>query len=146
MRGRLITALVIGALLATGTAAAQTLKAEDFILTSNVGFSPKALPSTENATITVRNAFHLSVPSGGPPPVIDTINYLFDRHGKVDVDGLPVCTLHKLQGTDVETERSVYVDVIVGQGTATAVVDLPEQEPFSTSSPITLFNGPAQDG
>lgn len=143
---RLIAATAVVSLIALGTAAAFTLRAEDFILENEAGFRPKTLPFDQNAPITVHDAFNISLASGGVPPILSSITYLFDRHGRVDVSGLPTCSSRKLQATDVRTARRVCADAIVGRGSASAIVDLPEQGPFSVSSPITLFNGPGEHG
>lgn len=143
---KLLLAALAAFLLPLGAASALTIRAEDFVLRSNAGFSPKRLPYSENAPIVVSTSFGLSLASGGTPPIVNTITYLFDRHGRVDVSGLPRCSQKELAGTNVRAARRVCSDAIVGRGTATATIELPEQEPFSASSPITLFNGPEIHG
>jgi hypothetical protein len=144
----LIAAVVLGLLVAAATASAFKVhvRAGDLILDAEGGFAPKALPKFKNAPITAYGGGKLSTVSGEIPPILDTFELEFDRHGAVDTIGLPKCTVGKLVATDVPAARRACGDAIVGKGFGSAVVKFPEQGPIKVGSPITVFNGPKKGG
>lgn len=151
LRGRTYvvwTALValVAVLSSVGIANAWRFHVGNLILRGDAGFSPRALPRSHDAPIRIHQKFSVATVTGNVPPVLESITYLFDRHGRVDITGLPVCTLGKLEATDVAAARHVCSGAILGKGTASAIVSFPEQAPNRVSSPITLFNGPKLGG
>ncbi len=131
---------------AASTAYGLTIKAENLVVVSDAGFAPRELPRSVNAPITLHDAFTVSTPSGSIPPVLGSITYFFDRHGGLDVTGLPVCYSGRLRATDVRAARQACRSSIVGLGSASALIEFPEQQPILVSTPITLFNGPKVRG
>jgi hypothetical protein len=122
------------------------IQAGDIVLNAEGGFRPTALPKNVDAPITLFGRGNISTASGEYPPVLDTIEFEFDKHGSVDTTGLPKCSAAKLQATTVPQARKLCPGAIVGEGRGTAVVLFPEQGPIKASSPITLFNGPRIGG
>jgi len=135
-------AAVTVALAAAAVANALIVQVGDLILKADGGFAPKALPKHENAPIKIYGGGTLSTKSGELPPILDTINVEFDRHGAVDTLGLPVCKQGKLEATTSPQARRACPDAIVGKGNGSAIVQFPESKPIPVSSPITIFNGP----
>jgi hypothetical protein len=135
-------ALAIGA----ATASALVLEAGDLVVNANGGFAPTKLPKHEDAPIKLFGGGKASTKSGELPPIVETLEIEFDRHGHVDTNGLEVCTAGKLQSTTVPAARKACPNAIVGKGKGSAIVAFPEQKPIPISSPITLFNGPKKHG
>jgi hypothetical protein len=142
----LVAALSLLLLVAAASAYGLTIRAGDLVLNADGGFSPTALPRHENAPITIHGGGKLSTVSGDLPPVVETLDIEFDRHGEVQTTGLEVCTAAKLQATTVPAARRACPDAIVGEGKGSAIVQFPEQAPIPISSPITIFNGPRRHG
>ncbi|HEX3733537.1 MAG TPA: hypothetical protein VHU86_00130 [Solirubrobacterales bacterium] len=142
----LIAAPVALLLLAAASAAALTLRAGDLIISAEGGFAPKALPRHENAPITLHGGGKIATASGALPPILQTLDIEFDRHGSVVTTGLPICTKAKLVATTTAVARRKCAGSIVGEGHGSAIVKFPEQAPIPASSPITLFNGPPEHG
>jgi hypothetical protein len=143
----LITALVALAVLAIGsTAQAIKLRAGDIIIYAEGGFTPTKLPRFKDAPITIHGGGRIDTVSGELPPILETIDIEYDRHGSVETTGLPVCRQGQLEATTVEQARAKCKGAIVGQGAGTAIVKFPEQAPIKASSPITIFNGPKKNG
>jgi hypothetical protein len=135
------------AVLAIGSsAAAIKLRAGNIIITAEGGFSPTRLPRHENAPITIHGGGKISTVNGELPPILETIDIEFDRHGSVETLGLPVCTMSKLSSTLTKQARKACPGAIVGRGRGHAVVAFPEDPPIDVDSPITLFNGPQKHG
>lgn len=146
-RRTLVTATLAATLLLLAASAyAFELREGNLIINADGGFSPKALPRTHDAPITLHGGGTLSTVSGELPPVLKTLTIEFDRHGSVETTGLPVCTSGKLQATTVAGARRACPDAIIGEGAGRAVVKFPEQAPIPISSPITVFNGPRVHG
>jgi hypothetical protein len=145
-RTNLRRALTFAALFFTAvlvaSASALELRAGEIIINADGGFAPKALPRHEDAPITLHGGGSISTTTGAPPPVLETIDIEFDRHGSVETTGLEICTAAKLEATTVAQARRNCPNAIVGTGHGHAVVYFPEQNPIPADSPITLFNGP----
>ena len=139
-------AATLGLLVVAGTASAVQIRMGDIILNAHGSFSPRALPKHEDAPITLHGGGKVSTVSGELPPIVETLNIEFDRHGSVQTAGLEVCTSGKLQATDVPAARRACPNAIVGKGVGHAIVAFPEQRPIPISSPITIFNGPKRHG
>ncbi|HEX4670606.1 MAG TPA: hypothetical protein VH275_11620 [Solirubrobacterales bacterium] len=145
-RTLLVATLALLLLVAVASAYGLTIRAGDLVLNADGGFSPTALPRHENAPITLHGGGELSTVSGDLPPIVETLDIEFDRHGEVQTTGLEVCTAGKLQATTVPAARRACPDAIVGKGKGSAIVKFPEQAPIPISSPITIFNGPRRHG
>lgn len=146
MRKKLIGLVVAVLAIAAASASALVLEAGDLIVNANGGFAPTALPKHEDAPIKLFGGGKASTRSGELPPIVETLEIEFDRHGHVDTNGLEVCTAGELQSTTVPQARKACPNAIVGKGKGSAIVAFPEQKPIPISSPITLFNGPKKHG
>lgn len=149
MKGRrtaIVVALAAALLLAASAYAAFEVRFGNLIVKGDGGFSPKALPRTHNAPITLHGGGRLSTVSGDLPPILKTLTIEYDRHGSLETTGLPVCPPGKLQATSVAQARRACPDSIIGEGRGRAIVQFPESQPIPISSPITIFNGPRVHG
>jgi hypothetical protein len=122
------------------------LQAGNLIVDGEGGFTPTALPKNVDAPITLFGKGKITTVDGTLPPVLETIEFEFDKHGSVDTTGLPKCSAGKLKATTVPQARQLCPGAIVGTGFGHAVVKFPEQGPIEADSPITLFNGPKING
>jgi|SRR6478672_9191205 len=146
MRRKAIALVALSLLIAAATASALVLEAGDLVVNAEGGFAPTRLPKTEDAPIKIYGGGKASTKSGELPPIVDTLEIEFDRHGHVETRGLEVCESGRLQSTTVPQARKACPNAIVGKGYGTAIVQFPEQKPIPVSSPITLFNGPKKKG
>jgi hypothetical protein len=147
MRRRLLIGLAALAFAAlASTASGLKLRAGDIIIYADGGFAPTRLPQFEDAPITIHGGVRITTVSGELPPILETIEVEFDRHGSVDTTGLPICTEGQLEATTVEQARKKCAGAIVGSGSGSAIVKFEEQDPIPASSPITIFNGPEKNG
>lgn len=134
------------ALLVAGSALALRLQAGNIIVVTDGGFSPTTLPKKKFAPIKLHGWGKIKTADGSVPPVLETITLWFDKHGKVETRGLPICTPGKLAATTTKQARKLCPGAIVGKGFGKAVVVFPEQAPIPASSPITIFNGRKKNG
>jgi hypothetical protein len=141
-----IGAIALAFLALAASASGIRLRAGDIIIYADGGFAPTRLPKHEDAPITIHGGVRITTVSGELPPILETIEVEFDKHGSVDTTGLPVCTEGQLEATTVDQARQKCKDSIVGKGRGSAIVKFAEQAPIPASSPITIFNGPKKNG
>jgi len=134
------------ALVVAGVATAARVEFGNIILNINGTFSPSKLPQKQFAPITLKANGQISTKDGKVPPRLDRIVLEFDKDGKVNTKGLPVCQPGKLTSTDAKAARKACPKAIVGTGFATAQVTFPEQAPIPANAPLTIFNGPKKGG
>lgn len=150
MKRRKLVVVALAALMAVMAIAASAeaikLRAGNIIIVADGGFTPTKLPRRENAPITIYGGGKISTVNGELPPILETIDIEFDRHGAVDTVGLPVCKPGQLEATTVEQARAKCGSAIVGKGSGSAIIKFPEQGPIPATSPITIFNGPRKKG
>ena len=143
MRKTLLRAHVLGLallLVAAGSALAIKLTAGNIVVTTDGGFTPTTLPKKGFAPIKLHGFGKIGTADGKPPPILETVTIWFDKHGKVETKGLPICTPQKLAATTTAQARKLCPGAIVGKGFGKAVVIFPEQGPIPASSPLTIFN------
>jgi len=138
--------VIVGSALAAREVTKVHIQAGNLIIDGEGGFAPTALPRNVDAPIKIYGSGKISTADGELPPVLETIQFEFDKHGSVDTTGLPKCSAAKLQATTVPQARKLCPGAIVGTGFGHAVVKFPEQAPIPANSPITLFNGPEIGG
>lgn len=138
--------VVVGNALAAKEVTKIHIVAGNIVVDGQGGFTPTALPKKVDAPIKIFGSGKISTVDGELPPVLETIEFEFDKHGSVDTTGLPKCSAGKLQATTVPQARKLCPGAIVGTGFGHAVVKFPEQAPIPANSPITIFNGPRING
>ena len=144
-----ITAL---ALLATATAAwaglagAATVRVGTLVLHADGGFEPRTLPRHRFAPIRFQGYGQIKETNGSVPPPLKHVKIEFDRDGHLTTVGLPTCPLRKLEGSTSAQARRRCRSAIVGSGHVAATVTLAGLARIDLKVPLTLFNGPPQDG
>jgi hypothetical protein len=141
--------IAVAALLAVSfgpSALGQTVRAGNLIVTVEGGFTPKRLPASKPAPITLRAKSTLKTVDGGRLPAAQTLTLDFDKHTGIDTTGLPTCSVGKLLNTLTANARQICAGALVGTGRAGAEIYFPEQEPFFASGALLIFNGPPKGG
>jgi hypothetical protein len=141
-----IAAAALIGLLACGTAYALQLQIGSLEVKATATFLPQALPEDRNVAVTFDSQTRIKTNDGSAPPKLSKLLFVLDKHGSIDTEGLPVCTLAKLAETTPAKAKARCRGAIVGEGLGRAVVSLPGQPQTAISSPITLFNGPSDGG
>ena len=155
MRKHVLLVLALGALLATaavGIATAAggegpvTVKVGNLELTADGGFSPKGLSKTKQTPISLTAAGEVKEADGSHPPAIREVIIEADKAGEVHTKGIPTCTSGQLQATETSAAEKACGKALIGKGTATAEVALPEQRPINVNSKVLVFNGGEKGG
>lgn len=149
MRGALSKAAVLAAVLAVAacaTAYALTAEIGPTFVSSTVTVQPRELPKGGGAPVTLRSVTRVGTKDGSTPPVLETLKFLVDKHGRVNSKAFPVCPAAKLEGTTPSQARKRCVGALVGKGVGKALVTMPGTPPARVTFPLSFFNGPPTGG
>jgi hypothetical protein len=149
-RGGLIKAAVLCfalALLCAASAAGEgaLVIVNNIVLRADGGFQPRALPREKFAPIDFQGHFDIAARDGGKPVALESAVIDFDRDGRLSAGGLPVCPVQRVAAASTAEARRACTGAIVGTGAIGASIDFAEGT-VTGSSPLTIFNGPPQDG
>jgi len=103
--------------------------------------TPTALPRSGTAPIGVSVAGHISATSKGSLPKLTKIAIAINRHGKLDLKGLPLCRLGHINPSTTNEAIQACRSSLIGEGTFSANVKIPEQSPFPSLGKVLAFNG-----
>jgi hypothetical protein len=137
---------VLCCILFAGGANAALVKVGNLVLTADGGFTPRTLPRQTFAPIDFKGHADLKSVDGSVPPALQQVVLNFDRDGKLSTGGLPICQPSLLGEVTPEEARNRCPNAIVGTGHVSALITREDGPPILAGSPITLFNGPHQEG
>jgi hypothetical protein len=149
MRRRALVALVAGAialLVCAAAALAITTQIGPLKVSATAEFEPRAFPAHGTLPTTFSSTVRIRSLNAKPPPGLKSLTFEFDKHGRINFKGVPTCTAAQLEGATPSQARSRCAGALVGTGVGKARVELPGKEPFTMSSPISIFNAPPQSG
>jgi hypothetical protein len=147
-RFRIVFALgVLVALAAAASAYAISAEIGKSVVSATASLQPPGLPAHgAGAPVTLSTTTRINTKDGSVPPALETLTFELDKNGSIQTKGLPTCTIAKLEGTTPQQARSRCASSLVGQGTASARVQLPGQPIIKVSSPLSFFNAPPTGG
>lgn len=138
--GTLILSCLIPLCAAT-SAPAEVARRGNTIATFSGGISPRKLPRRGKAPVTVRLGGRIHTTDRSEPPVLERIVLEINREGVVQTRGLGRCPLHKLKTASSEGAKRSCKDALVGHGSVTSRVTLPDQGAFASNGKLLAFNG-----
>jgi hypothetical protein len=141
---RTLICLAAASLLLAPFAEAAFVKVGSLVLRADGGFTPRTLPRHAFAPISFRGHADVEETDGSIPPPLQQVVVEFDRDGRLDVAGLPVCDPSLLQEVTPEEARSKCAPAIVGTGHVRVLIARDGGPPHDVTAPLTLFNGPPQ--
>lgn len=143
---RAVALATLVAVLSCATAYGISFEIGPVWVSATATMEPRELPPHGNAPISLTTVTRVGTRNGSTPPKLETLTFFFDKNGRVDTKGLPVCTEAKLEGTTTAQARTRCAGALVGTGEGRAVVTMPGKAPFTISTPLSLFNGPPAGG
>lgn len=138
--------VAVTVLVSAASAYALHLRAGNLVVEGDGNFHPTALPHNHNAPIRVSMHGSIKTVDGNRPSPLRELILEVDRHAAPETRGLPRCSRSKLIATTTKQARRLCPGAIIGTGFGTVVVELPEQDPITASSALTIFNGPEKNG
>lgn len=138
--------VLAGVLLVSSLAGGAMVRVGTLVLTADGSFEPRELPRNRYVPIDFQGWANIRKTDGSVPPALQHVKVEFDRDGKLTPTGLPVCPPERLAGTTPKQAQSRCRNAIVGTGHVGAAVTVPGLKRVELRSPLTLFNGPRQNG
>jgi hypothetical protein len=142
-------AAALAAVLAVGccaTAYALTAEIGPNFVSATMEIQPRELPKRGGAPITLKSVTRVGTRDGSTPPALKTMQFLIDKHGRINNKAFPVCPPSRLENTTPSQARQRCAGALVGKGTGKALVTLPGQAPVRITFPLSLFNAPPTGG
>jgi hypothetical protein len=136
-----IAALAALSCLIASTTTAEVSQKDGVRVSVKGTMSPSALPRTGTAPIAVSVAGHISPTEDGALPRLSKIAIAINRHGKLDRAGLPLCRLGHISPSTTQEALQACKSSLVGEGSFSANVKIPEQSPFPSQGKVLAFNG-----
>ena len=103
--------------------------------------TPQRLPRQGAAPIHFSLDARIASVDGTVPPQLRRISVEINRHGHLEPNGLPVCSLRAIQPSTTAGALAACRHSLVGEGHFTAKVLIAQQAPFPSSGKIVAFNG-----
>jgi hypothetical protein len=120
--------------------------AGNICIVDNGGISPSKLPKHGSAAITARIFGEIHTRDGSHPPALQTLDLDVDRTIGIDAVGLPTCKAGRIEARTPADAKRACRGAIVGSGSAEVEVAFPEQPPFRSTGPLTLFSAGVHGG
>ncbi len=143
MRRTILTplAICILALLGAGVAQGELAQNGNLLVSLNGRITPRALPRVALAPVAVQVKATVRTSDGASPPPLRQITIAINRHGKLSSAGLPVCPAGLIQSTTSDQALARCGPALVGRGSLSARVVLPQISPFPAQGRLLAFNG-----
>ena len=146
-----VAALTAAILVVAGIAVAapwQKVIVGDLEVQYNGDFAPKVISKTKPTPISFNVAAKIASldPAEKHPPAVREVVIEGDKHGSIDVKGIPTCTSGKLQSRTSKAAREACGPALIGSGKTDVEVKFPEQEPILAHSELLAFNGGVKGG
>jgi len=103
--------------------------------------NPTSLPRNGTAPIAVSVAGDISTSKQTAFPKLTKIAIAINQHGKLDRKGLPLCRLGHINPSTTQEALSACRSSLIGEGSFSADVRIPEQSPFPSEGKVLAFNG-----
>lgn len=130
------------ALLATAAlASAEVTQQGSLRVTVSGTLSPQRLPRSGTAPIAVSVGGEITTTDKSPAPTLKTLQIELNRNGHLDSTGLPVCPIAAIGTASSARALRACRSALVGQGSFSAEISLPGQEPYPTKGRLLAFNG-----
>jgi hypothetical protein len=130
------------ALLATSAlATAEVTQKGTLRVTVSGKLSPQRLPRSGSAPIAVSVGGQITTTDKSPAPTLKTLRIELNRNGHLDSTGLPLCPIAAIQTASSARALSACRSSLVGQGSFSAEIALPGQDPYPTKGRLLAFNG-----
>ncbi len=103
--------------------------------------APRELPRKGKAPVSVTLDGKIKPLRGDLPPRLQRIQIAINREGRLDTKAVPSCAIRRIQPSTTADARRICAASLVGEGTFSAEILLPEQTPFPSLGRVLAFNG-----
>lgn len=103
--------------------------------------TPHVLPRHGTAPVGIVVDSRISATGGQDPPQLRRITIAINRNGRFTSTGLPACRIDQIQPSTTDGALAACRASLVGEGSFSANVKLPQQSPFPSAGKVLAFNG-----
>jgi hypothetical protein len=103
--------------------------------------APRTLPRRGTAPVAVSLSGKIGARGSVSPPQLETLTISINRQGKLSSRGIPNCRLGHIDPSTTQEALAACRSSLVGEGSFSADVRLPEQSPFPSQGKVLAFNG-----
>jgi len=135
----LCIALLLSA--AASLAQAEPVQQGGLRVTVQGEIAPRTLPREGVAPVAVDVRGRIENRKSSAPPSLRRLEIAINRQGRLDYRGLPVCPLARIQPATSQNALAACRSSLVGQGSFSADVAIPQQSPFPSRGKLLAFNG-----
>jgi hypothetical protein len=136
----LVSLLALGALLVP-FASAEVSQKRGVRVSVDGSMAPSKLPRNGAVPIAVSFAGKIGSSKAEGPPQLEKISIAINRNGKLDTRGLPRCRMGHIDPSTTDEAIAACRSALIGEGSFSANVKLPEQSPFPSNGKVLAFNG-----
>ena len=140
-RRMILLCVLLLALAGTAIARAEVVQKGGLRVSFLGKLSPHVLPREGTAPISVSVGGRIAGTGDSSPPPLRRVTIAINRNGHLDHRGLPACSLEQIQPSTNRGALAACRSSLVGEGSFSAKVALPEQAPFPSSGRMLAFNG-----
>ncbi len=133
--------LAIAALAFSSLATAEVSQKDGVRVKVTGSMAPTALPRNGTAPIAVSVAGDISTSKQTSFPKLTRIAIAINRKGKLDRGGLPLCRIGHINPSTTSEALQACRPALIGEGSFSADVRIPEQSPFPSEGKVLAFNG-----
>jgi hypothetical protein len=142
MTKRLSLTAALLTLLALASLAHAEIKQQGNLRVSFDGeLTPHTLPRSGKAPVKVAVGAKIAATNGAAPPQLRKISIAINRNGRLDAKGLALCRLEEIQPSTTADALAACRRSLIGEGSFSAKVLLPQQAPFPSQGKVFAFNG-----
>jgi hypothetical protein len=102
---------------------------------------PKSLPRHGKVPVALSFSGRIQGTDQGAPPQLRSISIEINRNGDLTTAGIPNCRIGRIDPSTTEEALLLCSRSLVGTGTFSANIKIPEQSPFPSRGRLLAFNG-----
>jgi hypothetical protein len=102
---------------------------------------PTRLPRRGRAPVGVRISGRIAATGSTATPQLESLSIAINRGAVISSRGLPICRVKLIQPSTTREALRLCRRSLIGRGSFTADVELPEQSPFPRRGDVVAFNG-----
>jgi len=132
---------VISALALSPSTRAEITQKQGVRVTVQGDLSPTRLPRNGEAPVGVSVSGQIEALKQGELPQLKAMSIAINQAGTLDVKGIPHCRINHINPSTTQQALSICRSSLIGEGSFSANVVLPEQSPFPSKGKLLAFNG-----
>jgi hypothetical protein len=134
-------AFLLCLLLAGAASAGNVVQKDDVRVAFDGALTPTALPRARQVPVHVYVGAQITALKKSDPPKLKRISIAINRAGRFSPSAVPACTIRDIQPSTTQNALKACRSSLVGTGSFSARVLLPQQAAFPSGGKLYAFNG-----